>query len=239
VKRPMLIACLIVITHAAAGRAQSTVYVGGDVFLDVQRGSGATSPRETRVDTNVGGGGVRVGTFLANRWSLEIGVDGSAAAEATLSLTPEASVGPASTASGVIAFVDGPSIQVPSLVVVSFEERIRTRVTTTAMLLGYHPPPRGRLTAGFKGGVSFVRRNSTVTSTTTYTLTDPRLAPLITLPRPSSTTSSGVTFSTAATLSAELGVALTRHIAVVPEARAFGFDGTIFLRPAVQARWLF
>src|SRR4051794_27469066 len=92
VKRTMLFVFLIVVGQAAAARAQSAVYVGGDLFLDMQRGSGATAPREARVDTNVGGGGVRVGAFLASRWSLEIGVDQSAAGDSVLSLGPDTSV---------------------------------------------------------------------------------------------------------------------------------------------------
>jgi hypothetical protein len=233
VKRTMLLASLIVMAHAAAARAQSTVYLGGDLFLDMQRGSGATAPREARVDTNGGGGGVRVGTFLASRWSLEIGVDASAAADSVLSLGPD-------DRSSVTAFGDGLSSVVSSSpVLVTFDERLRTQVTATSVLLGYHPPARGRVRAGFKGGIGLLRSSSTLTSTTTYTITDPRLAPLLTVPTPISTTSSSIFFSTVATMAAEAAFAITSHAEVVPEVRAFGSDGRLFIRPGVEVRWLF
>jgi hypothetical protein len=232
VQRTMLLASLIVIAHAAVARAQSTVYVGGDLFLDMQHGSGGTAPIETRMDGTAGGGGV--GTFLASRWSLEIGIDASAAADATLSLGSNDSL-----RSGPVSFGDGLAALPTPLIVVTVDERIRTRVTATSVLLGYHPPARGRLRAGFKGGIGFLRSSSTLTSTTTYTITDPRLAPLLTIPRPVSTTSSSVFFSTVAIVSAEAAFAITSHAALVPEVRAFGSDGRLFLRPGVEVRWLF
>jgi len=226
----MAIACLIVIAHAGSARAQSTVYAAGSVFLDVQRGSGATSPSNGTLDATVGGGGARLGAFLASRWTLEVDVDASAETDTGFTVGSGDSI-----ARGGVSVI--PTVTSP--IVISFDERIRTRVTATSVLLGYHPPARGRLGAGFKGGITLLRNRTTETSTTTYTVTDPRLAPLITLPAPSSTTSSGVFFNTAATVSAELAIALASRAAVVPELRTFAVAGRLFVRPGAELRWSF
>ena len=43
----------------------------------------------------------------------------------------------------------------------------------------------------------------------------------------------------AATVAAELAIALSAHAAIIPEMRAFGFDGQIVLRPGAAIRWTF
>jgi hypothetical protein len=230
-KRALMLG-LLVFAHTAAARAQSGVYVAGNVFADLQRGSGESSAMAAGLDATVAGGGVRVGGFLAPRWSLELGVDAGATTDATLSLSP---ANPEITIGGGIS----PGVVVRPTVTVTIEERRRSRVTATSVLLGYHPPARGRLQAGFKGGISFLRSTSTVTSTIAYTLNDPVFAPIVQLPRPITNTSSSVVLNTAAIVGAELAVALSRRAALVPEMRAFGFSGRIFLRPGAALRWSF
>jgi hypothetical protein len=234
---------LLVFAHAVAARAQSTLYVSGNVFADLQRGSGETFPILDRQDATVAGGGVRVGGFLATRWSLELGIDAGATTEAAVSFSPADSV---ATAGGVTGFVTASAGVSPSLttfptpsIFVNIDERIRTRVTSTSVLLGYHPPARGRLQAGFKGGVSFVRSTNTIDTTIAYTVSDPRLLPIVQLPRATTSTSSSVAFNTAATVAAELAIALSPHLAVVPEMRALGLSSRIFLRPGAAVRWFF
>src|SRR4051812_20580426 len=238
--RLALIACFIGVAHAGAAHAQSAVYVGGDIFLDVQRGSGQTAPTRTSLDTTTGSGGVRVGTSLGSRWTIEAGVDATASADSTTSIggDPLASSG-ALSAQFSNGSPTGIVTQFPTPILISFDQRVRTSVTSTAILLGYHPPPRGRFTAGFKGGINFLRSSRTLELTTIYTVTDPRLAALITLPAPSSTTLSSVTFSTAAEVGAELAIELTPHASVVPEIRAFGSGGRLFLRLGAELRWFF
>lgn len=221
---------LLVFGPTPEARAQATVYVGGNLFADLQRGSGETSPIAARMDATVAGGGVRVGGFLATRWSLELGVDASAATETTLPLFPTDSE---LTIGGALSGFVRP------IVSVTINERTRTRTTTTSILVGYHPPIRGRLQAGFKGGMSFVRSSSTSTSTIAYAPSDPVLAPILQLPAPISNTSSLVTFNTAAIVGAELAVAVSPHAAFIPEMRALGFSGRVFLRPSTAFRWSF
>jgi hypothetical protein len=237
-----LVLGLIVLAYAAAARAQSSVYVSGNVFADLQRGSGQTAPIPGGLDATVAGGGVRVGGFLSTRWSLELGVDSGAATDATLSLSPLDS---GADSVGVTSFVTpptslGPFVRITTPVVsVNVDERVRTRVTSTSILLGYHPAPRGRLQPGFKGGISFLRSSSTVTSTISYTVSDPLLLPILQLPAATTHTSSSVAFNTAATVAAELAIALSPHAAILPEMRALGFSGRVFLRPGAAVRWLF
>jgi len=229
VTRTMIIFGLLVCAQTATAYAQQGVYVTGAVFADLQRGSGPTSPDATTLNTNTAGGGVRVGGFLGARWSLELGVDAGATAETTSAISHE-SLG--SPVADVFATV-------PSIVDVVFDRRIQSRVTATSVLLGYHPPARGRLQAGFKGGISFVHTGSTLTSTFGYKVTDPRLAPIVLLPAPTTTTTTAVNLDMAATVAAELAIALSSHAAIIPEMRAFGYGARVILRPGAGLRWLF
>jgi hypothetical protein len=233
---------LLVFTCASAARAQSSVYVSGNVFADLQRGSGQTSPGPTTRDATVAGGGVRVGGFLSTRWSVELGVDTGAATDDTVSLSPEDSV-PVAGLTGFVTSPAGTSTPFPlpraPIVFVDVDERVRTRVVSTSILLGYHPPPRGRLQAGFKGGIAFVRSTSSLTSTVTYRVSDPLLLPILQLPAPITNTSSSVALNAAATVAAELAIAWSPHAAIVPEMRALGFSGRVLLRPGVAVRWSF
>jgi hypothetical protein len=229
---------LLVCTQAATARAQTSVYVSGAVFADLRRGSGQTSPDSTALDATTAGGGVRVGGFLAARWSLELGVDAGGTTDVTASLSPTspASLPPATTLALSVDDVFGTGT---SIVAVTLDRRVQTRVTATSVLLGYHPPARGRLRAGFKGGISFVRSGSTVTSTFGFRITDPRLAPFLLLPAPTSTTSTSVHLDMAPAVAAELAIALSAHAAIIPEMRALGFGDQIILRPGAAVRWTF
>src|SRR4051794_29471805 len=233
--RSVVILLLILMAHAGVARAQSPVYVGGDVFVDVQRASGQTAPTRTSLDATVAGGGVRVGAFLASRWTLELGVDATAATDTDVTVRSD-SVASATGASLSFSSVVPIGISAPLIppIFLTLDQRVRTRVTATTVLVGYHPPARGRLKAGFKGGMSFVRSSSTLVATTTYTISDPRFAPSLILPAPSSTTVSSVAFGTAATAAAELAVALTSHASLVPEVRVLGFGGRLFVRPGAE-----
>jgi hypothetical protein len=202
------------------------VYVGGDAFADVRRVSGATGPTTTKLDATTAGGGVRVGGFLAPRWSLELGVDVGGTAEGNLSLTNGA----------VTQSIGGlPS----SVITLTIDEHVTTLVAATSVLVGYHPPARGRLRPGFRAGMSFMRSSSTVTLTQRYTSSDPRLFPISGLPSPTTTTSMSVALDTAATVAGELAVALSQRAALVPEMRTHAFGGRFILRPSVALRWFF
>jgi hypothetical protein len=238
----MFIFGLLTCTPAATAYAQQGVYVAGAAFADMRRGSGVTSLDSTTLNTTTAGGGVRVGGFLATRWSLELGVDAGGRTDTTTSLSPSsalASLGSSIDGTFVRGLSDGLFVTGPSIVDTTLDRRVQTRVTATSVLLGYHPPARGRLQAGFKGGISFVHSGSTLTSTLGFRVTDPRLAPIVLLPAPTTTTTTSVNLDMAATAAAELAIALSAHAAIVPEMRAFGFSNQIILRPGAGLRWLF
>ena len=235
--RILFVVGLLVCTQAATARAQTSVYVSGAVFADLRRGSGQTSPDSTALDATTAGGGVRVGGFLAARWSLELGVDAGGTADVTASLSPASRpLPPATTLALSVDDVFGTGT---SIAAVTLDQRVQTRVTATSVLLGYHPPARGRLQAGFKGGISFVRSGSTVTSTFGFGITDPRLAQFLLLPAPTTTTTTSVHLDMAPAVAAELAIALSAHAAIIPEMRALGFGDQIILRPGAAVRWTF
>jgi hypothetical protein len=126
-----------------------------------------------------------------------------------------------------------------SFITLTIDEQVITRVAATSVLVGYHPPARGRLRPGFRAGMSFMRSSSTVTITSRYTSSDPRLIPIAILPPPRTTTSMSIGNDTAATVAGELAVALSERAALVPEMRAHGFGGRFILRPGVALRWSF
>jgi len=214
-------------------RAQTRIYVSGDVFAEITQLSKTTAPAilgsgpETSPRDGVTvGGGARIGAFFTPAWSLELGLDlGKTIAE-------ERSVG--------IRVPLGLTVPSSSLL---YQSRTSQRFTATSVLLGYHPPARWRLHPGFRGGVSFMHAERTFTSASVATtqvfnptvpvFVDP--VPTISLATAEYTTlSNGLT----ATLAAEAAIDLWNHLAIVPEVRAHagGFGG-ILVRPGVAARW--
>lgn len=234
-KRIVLIAGLVTLTNAAAALAQTSVYVVGDIFAEITRSSRTTvTPDEfglsntTPRDGVTAGGGGRVGAFFSPEWSLELGVD--------LGRT--------------ISDAQTVSLRVPTGLVFPFpaqqiQSRTSSRFSATSVLVGYHPPARGRVHAGFRGGLSLMHTERTFTSaivsvsTVFSTLRPTAPVPIPTISVLSSeytNTGNGLT----ATLAAETAIEASRHFAVVPEMRvhAGGLSGFV-LRPGVALRWSF
>jgi hypothetical protein len=228
VKRTVLCAFLF-LAAASSARAQSSVYVGGSLFADLRRASGSTGTLV--LDGDTAGGGVRLGGFLAPRWSLELGVD-----------VGGTTTGDLSNGDGITTqFING--VAYPSLLI-SSDQHFSSRVAATSVLVGYHPPARGRLRPGFRGGMSFMHTHSTVTVSTRYTLSGSTILPpsgvigtTVLLPTPRPTTLNSVANEMAATVAAELAFAFFEHAAVVPEVRAHGFASRFVIRPGVSLRW--
>jgi hypothetical protein len=178
-----------------------------------------------RDGVTVGGGG-RVGAFFSPEWSLELGADfGRAISDAETVSFPSPTLG---------------------LFIPPFQSRTSTRFSATSVLVGYHPPPRGRVHVGFRGGVSLMRTERVATTSRISTTFVSR--PLPTLPgvglvEPvTSVVTSGITtiaHGLTATLGAEAAIDVSRHFAVVPEMRVHaGGLGGFVLRPGVAARWM-
>jgi hypothetical protein len=231
-RAPFLFLCLAFFVTPSA-HAQSRVYVSGDLFAEITRMSHTTATPDdiglsnnAPVDGVTGGGGARVGAFFSPEFSLEFGVDlgKTISDERTLSVPIPAGI----------------SFPFP---VPQFQSRTSTRFTAMSVLAGYHPPARGRVHAGFRGGISLMhteRSSSTATVSSSFVFTS---IPPITMVVPSlsvvtrdlTTIVNGLT----ATLAAEAAIEASRHFAVVPEMRVHaGGLGGFILRPGVAARWL-
>jgi len=117
-----------------------------------------------------------------------------------------------------------------------------TRFSAASVLAGYHPPARGRVRAGFRGGLSLMRTERTSTSASSPSIRFTSI-PGVPVPVPiaSVNTIAITTFGNGltATLAAEAAIEASRHFAVVPEMRVHaGGLGGFVLRPGVAARWL-
>ena len=216
---------------AQPASADTRIYVSGDLFAEFTRLSRTVAPDSPAIgdiadpgDGATFGGGARLGAFFAPAWSLEVGLDlaKEVSEERTLSLREPI------------------GLLIPALSL-QYQARTRHRFGASSVLLGYHPPARGRVQAGFRGGVSFmhVERSLTTASISTVTFTSlPGILP--TLPRVSVVTSE-VTFITnglSGTVAAEAAIGVSKGLAVVPEVRALaGGLGGILIRPGVAVRW--
>ena len=232
-KRALFLFLCLALFVAPSARAQSRVYVSGDLFAEITRMSQTTvTPDDiglsnsAPVDGVTGGGGARVGAFFSPEFSLEFGVDlgKTISDERTLSVPIPAGI--------VFPF------PVPE-----FQSRTSTRFTAMSVLAGYHPPARGRVHAGFRGGISLMHTERTSSSASVSSSLVFTSIPPFTMIVPSrsvvtrdlTTIVNGLT----ATLAAEAAIEASRHFAVVPEMRVHaGGLGGFVLRPGVAARWL-
>lgn len=119
-----LLLWLLVLSHPA--RAQSGLFLSGNVFADAQRLSGDSA--STLDATKVGGGG-GVGLLVAERWDVRAEVEMGAKTTLTRPLLPP---------------------------VQSFQSRTRTRIAATSVVVGFRPVSRPRLQVTVLGGISFL-----------------------------------------------------------------------------------
>src|SRR5215216_310936 len=123
---------------AATASAQTAGYVGGSVFADIREfGSTGAVPYygdQFSLDSTGLGGGLRIGTFLHPRWSLEL------AAEASSKTTVDLD-------DAVRILIFPPPI---------LDFRASARFVTVTTTVGFHPPATGRVKLGYRAGFSFV-----------------------------------------------------------------------------------
>jgi hypothetical protein len=232
--RRTLLACLAASACAQPAWAQTRIYVSGDVFAEVTRFSRLVSPLEAGItdvspsDGVSSGGGGRIGAFFSPEWSLELGVDLGKEISDTRTISVVVPVG--------FAFPP-PAPQ--------YQSRTSSRFVATSVLIGYHPPARGRAQAGFRGGLSVMRIDSTFTSSsisfTSLSIASPSpLSPPVIVP-PTITVATNqiasIGYGMFATLGGEVAIDVSRHFAVVPEVRAHVSLSTLLVRPGVSARW--
>jgi len=224
---------LVVSAWAWPARAQTRMYVGGDIFADIPRLSRTTvSPAldfptadiTTPPDGTALGGGVRVGALFTPVWSLELGVD----------------VGRPIREERTLSIRSPLAVLLPT-VNLQYTSRTSQQHIATTVLVGYHPVVRGRIQPGFRGGVSFTRteRSFTVANTTTVTFS-PTVPGGVVIPSVTLTTNDYTTvkLGLSGVVAAETAVEVSEHFALVPEVRALaGGLGGILVRPGVAAHW--
>ncbi len=220
------VALSVALSLARAASAQTRIYVSGDLFAEITRMSRTTvTPDDLGlsntgpVDGVTGGGGGRVGAFFSPDWSLELGVDLGRTISHTQTLTVRLPAG--------LIFPFPPP---------QYQSRTSTRFSATSVLAGYHPPARGHVRAGFRGGISLMHTERTSTNASIGSIfTSIGRVPRISVATTEVTTiGNGLT----ATLAAEAAIEASRHFAVVPEMRVHaGGLGGFVLRPGVAARW--
>jgi len=232
--------CLLVIAHPVA--AQSSVYISGAAFAEIKQFDSVTNdPRvlageaDFALDATGAGGGVRIGTFLHPRWTLELAVDAGSKTRKAMP-NPYVSILGSSTA-----------LRFPELAA-------STRFFTVSTIVGFHPAKIGRIQLGYLGGFSLVwgtyeselpdfrilPAGSFTFSSNTSTVLLPTIFPP---PNFGFRTIKRHENSAGAILGFEAAVDLTAHIAAVPGIRAVTFSNsgqTVFLfRPEIGLRWSF
>src|SRR5262249_35004558 len=125
-KRGILV-LVVTIALTNPARAQSRVFIGGDVFADLKRFSG--DPSMPTVDGNAVGGGASVGVLIGGRWSVSLDAEWSTSTTKTSNvLYPIPLVTPAI-----------PAFPMPTT---------SNRLMTTTALLGYHARMGDRVSLG-------------------------------------------------------------------------------------------
>ena len=242
------LACGLLLVLARASSAQSAVYLTGSAFADIKR-FGSTEDvyygdaLARSLDATGVGGGLRIGTFLHPRWSLELGVDAGTATEVD---APDPYV--------ILAIY--PPLPRPDL-------KASTSFLAVSTVVGFHPPSTGRVHPGYLVGFSFIRGTyksdypdyvvlpaavfTSSSSATSPPSTNRADAIPIIYPPPSfrAVTLTQRDLTGGVILGFEAALDVTRHLAVAPEIRALMFStpnsgpGVFLIRPGVGVRWKF
>ena len=233
----------VLLSLGSTAEAQPAGYISGTGFADIRQFASnqtvlpAGPGYEESFDTTGVGGGLRIGTFLHPRWSLELGVDAS---------TRE-----------TVTFQD------PFVILIFPPVPPRERKSTSQFMnvnttVGFHPAAMGHVRLGYRAGFSFMRAtyesdNSVyaLAGIESFVWASGELGPTP-LPRQVAPTSlyRSATFiqkhnAGALTLGFEAAIDLASRFAIVPEVRALalsspGAGATVFLiRPGVGVRWKF
>ena len=202
--------------------AQPAGYVSGTAFADIRQfGSnqavllGGSEDGES-FDTTGVGGGLRIGTFLHPRWSLELGVDASSTE--TMVVQDQA-----------VILIYPP---VPPR-----ERKSSSSFMNVSTMVGFHPAAMGRVRLGYRAGFSFVRATyksdysiypyplAELISGTNFppNLSGPRGSAIATI-LPRATTFTQKHNVGALTLGFEAAIDLASRFAIVPEVRALAFS---------------
>jgi hypothetical protein len=239
---------LILVLMAATASAQSRFYVGGTAIADIRRfDSLELDPRilaslgDTSRDGTAAGGGLRVGTFLHQNWSLELAVDAASRTSTSFRNPIEALPIRSST------------LRLPEI-------SNSTSYLTVSTVVGFHPQKMRRARLGYFGGLALVRGTyESIVPNFSYiplelafmsgpssfasvigsigSLTQPM--PIVT----GSQTLRRIDNSVGGVFGFEAAIDMSARFAVVPGVRAVVFSNqgqSVFLtRPEVGVRWNF
>lgn len=232
-----------------AQSSQSANYIAVAGFADVKLfgGSGLTyypPSEEPSLNKTGAGGGLRIGTFLHSKVSLEFAVDAGTKTRTTYSYPVV-----------ILAIYPPPP---------SRQLREITQFITFTTVVGYHPAARGRVRLGYLAGLSFVRATyisdlpGYVLPAATFVQTGLSYIPIsldgstrppvsVSIPTsiydPRPVTRHDLTGGTM--LGFEAAFDLGKRLAIVPEVRAVMFaqpsdgPGVFLIRPGVGVRWGF
>jgi hypothetical protein len=243
----LAIIALAVSVHDAS--AQSGSYISGIALADIKQfDSVEYDPRvlalgsvDSSLNGTAAGGGIRIGTFLHPKWSLELGVEAESRTTKNFPNPYEQLPTRSST------------LRLP-------ETSQSTTFVTVNTVVGFHPPKAGRVQLGYLGGFSFVRgtyRSTTpdfgILQTWSSSVTGsiggisrsgPTFSPVI-LPPPNLTarTLRRTDMAAGGLLGLEAAVNLTSRLTIVPGVRTIIFSNlgqsAFLIRPEVGARWAF
>jgi hypothetical protein len=228
----------ILLATAGTVFAQSSAYITGMAYADIKRfgSSGGVIyyypyGNDYSLDGTAAGGGLRIGTFLHPKWTLELSVDD----EGSTKLSIPNPYGP------VIAIF--PPVRLPDL-------KASSQFLTVSTTIGFHPAPHGPVKLGYFAGFSLIRSKyrsdlDVILPLAATALATPGLPPIpipdVLLARPTAVTQ--ITNTSGAVLGLEAAIDLTKRFAIVPEVRAVTFslrgDGVFLIRPGVGVRWSF
>src|SRR5688572_22396696 len=130
---------LLVLTYMTPASARDAGYVSGSVFADIREFSNTSGVPfygdQFSLDATAIGGGLRIGTFLHPRWSLELSAE---------------------TASKTTVDLDD-AVRILIFPPPRFDFRASAKFQTVTTSVAFHPPAVGRVRLGYRGGFSFVR----------------------------------------------------------------------------------
>jgi hypothetical protein len=243
--RLILGAAALLLLSSRNGSAQSSAFVTGAGFAEVKRFDSSNglnyygyNGQTFSLDGTAAGGGLRIGTFLTPRWSLELAGDVGGRTKSDL---PDLS--------RVLAAQALP-VRFPQM-------KASTQFVTVSTTIGFHPAAGGRVRVGYFAGVSFVRATYKsdypsygypVPLFSTGDVANGAPVPVaLVYPPPNFNlvTSTQKDNATGVILGFEAAVNLTKHLAAVPEFRFLTFStpqagpGAFLIRPGVAIRWGF
>jgi len=228
--KPTLLVVLCLATSARLASAQTHqeegIFVEGGAFATYEARShsdtnlsaviGIVAP--TNQNTTVPGGTVGVGVFL--RPFLSVRADALFEGESETSLYP--------------TYLAGLLVDIPGSTLLAQQEA-RTRTISVQTLLAYHLASTRRMRFAVLGGVSFDRHRTHLGSDV-FLPAVPTL-PSVGRPIPARFDYSVVAYNRELVVGVDGELAMGEHLALVPQFRVVGGNGSIRLQPGVNLRW--